>query len=95
MAYHIIPVIFSYHSRRVPCHERGRFHRHKTHIEEFCYAVCGQEVVRGRDDFCSISIATPDWNYAWCRECVESIDGWTPEAIQRWKARGFFQAKSA
>ena len=68
MAYHIIPPGAYYRSRRVRCYESGRYHRHQSHEEEYCFALCGKEVVRGRDDYCNLSIANPVvWSYDWCR----------------------------
>ena len=32
--YHIIPENARIRSKRVPCYETGRYHRHKTHEEE-------------------------------------------------------------
>ena len=85
--FHIIADI-PYRTRVVPCYETGRFHRHKKHKEEFCNAVCGREVVRERDRFCSIIIANPrDWKYDWCRDCVATVR-WKPEYAEELKARG-------
>ena len=91
MGFHIIPVANSYHQRRVPCHQTGRYHRHKTHIEQYIRTLCGKEVVKDRDEYCSISTADPDWPNAWCQACVESTEAWTPEEMKKWQAKGFFQ----
>lgn len=88
MPFHII--LGPYQQRTVPCHQTGRFHRHKTHIEKYCLALCGVEVVKGRHGFCNLSLADPTMQKPWCKGCVESAP-WTPGGVEPWKAKGFFQ----
>ena len=88
--YHIIHYQFSYKKRSVPCNLGGRYHRHKYHNEEYTDALCGKEVVKGRDEFCSIAIATPDRiTDGWCRTCVEEVP-WTDDGRAELEAKGFF-----
>ena len=57
MAYHILPLDADYRSRRVPCHETGHFHRHKTHVEQYTEALCGREIIKDSGNYCNLSIA--------------------------------------
>ena len=70
---HILPPDAYYGTRRVVCNETGRYHRHKSHDEQFTYAYCKTEVVKGRDDFVNLTIFNPAMKSLWCRECFESI----------------------
>ena len=85
--YHIIHCDTSYTSVGVPCYESGRYHRHKTHVEERYPSVCGLTLDRSRDESCNISIANPDWSYDWCHKCVKAFL-WSDEGQQKWSARG-------
>jgi len=85
--YHIIHANADYSSRRVRCYESGRYHRHKTHVEEYVRAVCGTELIRNRDKFCNIGIATPSWDYDWCHKCVRAFP-WKDGARKQWQAKG-------
>ena len=90
MSYHII-VATHYHERRVPCNETGRYHRHKTHVEQYTTALCGREVTKGKDGFCNLSIANPvEWPRNWCRSCIEAVS-WKPEYVDKLKAKGLLR----
>ncbi len=94
MKFHITTASI-YKARIVLCHETGRFHRHKKHKEEYCNAVCGTEIVRDKDKFCSLAIANPrDWNYDWCRDCVAAIR-WKPEYAEELRVKGLLPARVA
>lgn len=85
--YHIIPFRARYTTRRVPSYAIGPGHRRKTHMEESVRAKCGRTLVKGRDQFCNISIATPDWNYDWCHDCVRAYP-WNEDGRKAWLRRG-------
>ena len=85
--YHIIHFDTTYSQVRVRCYESGRYHRHQTHIEERYPSVCGLTLERSADRSCNIGIASPDWDYDWCRECVKAFI-WTDEARKKWAAKG-------
>ena len=84
--YHIIHFDTTYTQVRVRCYESGRYHRHKTHIEERYPSVCGLTLERRGDQSCNIGIANPDWNYDWCHKCVKAFI-WTGEARKTWAAK--------
>ena len=71
--YHIVHANAHYATRRVRCHETGRYHRHQTHEEEYTLSVCGETLIRDVEPACNISIANPEWNYNWCSDCVNSF----------------------
>ena len=85
--YHIIPHLNQYSVRHVPCYETGRYHRHKTHEEKYTTALCGKEVVRGRDESCSVGIADPNWDKDWCPACLSEAP-WGDKAATILKKRG-------
>ena len=88
---HILPANAGYATRRVPCRETGRYHRHKWHTEEHCEALCGAEVIRDQHRYVNITELRPDLlSRDSCRHCVEAVP-WTPEAIEQLKAKGFFR----
>ena len=86
-SYHIIPLMGAYYKRNVLCYQGGRDHRHQSHVEEFAPTFCEREVVQGRDNFCSLSIVNPKWNYNWCHVCVQALP-WTDEAKELWRTKG-------
>ena len=86
-SYHIIQDNSQYWSRRVPCYETGRYHRHKTHIEEYARAACGAEVNLNTDTSCNLSILDPRWNKDWCHKCVRAYR-WTGDAWKLWRSKG-------
>lgn len=85
--YHIIPANARFTTKRVRCYGTGRYHRHKTHLEESVSAACGKTLVSGRNQFCSIDITTPDWKYDWCHDCVRAFL-WTDVARSVWLKKG-------
>ena len=85
-AFHIIDGRVPYQTSAVPVPGRR-----KARTEQFAYALCGQLVVRDRGQYCGLSIASPKMNKPWCRACVESIEFWTPEAMEEWRSKGYFQ----
>ena len=85
--YHIIHANARYATRWVPCYETGRYHRHKTHKEQYVPSLCGGTLVEGRDQFCNAIIANPDWNYDWCHGCVRVLP-WTDDARGKWLRKG-------
>ena len=88
---HILPENAVYATRRVPCRETGRYHRHNWHMEKYCEALCGKKVVKGQHKYINITEVSPDFlSRDSCRRCVEAVP-WTPEAIERLKAKGFFR----
>lgn len=90
MAYHILHPNAGISGRMVTCNETGRYHRHKRHLEEFSVALCGAEVIVGKDEFCNLGIADPlAWSNDWCQKCVESAP-WKPDYIKQLKSKGFF-----
>ena len=71
MAFHILLAGASWSRRIVPCHERGHNHRHKKHKEDFCSALCGQEIIRDRNNYCNIAMFNPSFSPNWCPLCIE------------------------
>ena len=65
---HILPPDAYYRTRRVPCREGGRYHRHRSHVEEFTFAICGAEVLRGTGAV-NLTIFSPNMKGAWCFDC--------------------------
>ena len=61
-------------------------HHHARYIEESVLAVCGKTLVKGRDDCCNISAATPDWSYDWCHDCVKAFL-WNENARKLWREK--------
>ena len=81
--YHIIHENARFTTKRVRCYGTGRNHRHKTHLEESVSAACGKILVSGRNQFCSIVIADPNWKYDWCHDCVRAFP-WPDVARRLW-----------
>lgn len=69
---HILPPDAYYRTRRVPCRESGRYHRHQSHVEEFTFAICGAEVLRGTGAV-NLTIFSPNLKSAWCFDCYEKV----------------------
>ena len=82
-SYHIITLYAQPYSMRVRCHQEGRDHRHATHIERFIETVCKKTIPYGPDNCCNISIANPNWDKNWCRDCVTAFP-WTDEGSKMW-----------
>lgn len=86
--YHLIPFdTYSYRTRRVQCNQTGRYHRHKTHEEQYAVARCGQEVLKDEDTSCNEGIANPQWDKNWCHECVRAVP-WTDPVKDLWRGKG-------
>ena len=85
--FHIIHENARFATKRVRCYGTGRYHRHKTHLEESVSAACGKILVSGRNQFCSILVANPYWNHNWCHDCVK-VFSWTDDARNAWLEKG-------
>ena len=85
--YHIIHDHSQWGTRRVPNYGAGSGRRHKTRKEETVIATCGRTLVIGRDQCCNIGIATPEWNYDWCHDCVRAFP-WEEDARKMWLKKG-------
>ena len=84
--YHILDANAQYTTRRVPCHETGRNHRHKTHDVDSIQSVCGKTLIRGIDNYRKIYTDDdigPNYNYQWCQDCVKPLP-WTESARKLW-----------
>ena len=77
MAYHILAPNSDYRSRRVTCRQTGRFHRHKTHVEEYTEALCGKEIIKGSGIYCNLANAR-DMSPR-CQSCEEKADKSWPD----------------
>lgn len=86
--FHIIHFHVQSTRRRVPIpvYER-RSSQPKTREEERIKVACGKIIVIGEEQYCNISIATPEWDKDWCHDCVKAFP-WTEDARKMWLGRG-------
>lgn len=52
--WHLLPLQASWRVQRVPCHETGYYHRHKTHEEKYTKALCGAKILEGQGNYCNL-----------------------------------------
>ena len=57
------------------------------HEQNYGNAICGAEVVRHRDEYCSVHIANPAWNRDWCTGCICRTP-WRPDEVRTIRERG-------
>ena len=57
------------------------------HEQHYGNGICGTEVVRHRDEYCSVHIASPAWDRDWCAGCVCRTP-WRPDEVETIREKG-------
>ena len=84
MPYHIVSEDAKYYSRVLECKETEDHHKyHDKCMRQFIISLCGQELVRYKDEYCNTGIADHVYMTSsrhWCIPCV-SANLWRSETL--------------
>ena len=84
---HLISPTGSYNRKSYPIYRGEKFVEFRTRPEEYAWALCGEELVRGRDTFFNVLVVEPESNFDWCQDCVRAV-AWSEDFRIRWQTRG-------